>query len=138
MDLHNLERTDPRICISSKVRRLNRLVANIFRKYILPFDITSSQLSILFILSKNEQGFSQKELSQFSVLEKSSLHRNLKRMIERELVSRAEFPIIKITEKGKQLTNDIIPEWEKAMAEVRGIMGEEGESALDIVLNKFT
>lgn len=138
MDLHHLERTDPRICISSKVRRLNRLVANIFRKYILPFDITSSQLSILFILSKNEQGFSQKELSQFSVLEKSSLHRNLKRMIERELVSRAEFPIIKITEKGKQLTNDIIPEWEKAMAEVRGIMGEEGEGALDIVLNKFT
>lgn len=115
---------------------LNRLTANIFRRYLKPFNITDSQISLLFILSK-KGGLNQKQLTGFMQIEKSTLNRNLKRLLERNYLSRANFPIIEITEEGKIFVNNIIPEWEKAMAEIREILNEDGEEALDLVLSKF-
>ena len=39
-----------------------------------------------------------------------------------------------MTTKGKELLEQIIPEWEKAMIEVRSKLKEEGEEALNIML----
>ncbi|MBO6515704.1 MAG: hypothetical protein JJ975_04050 [Bacteroidia bacterium] len=72
MNLENLESFDPRMCISGKMTRINRITANIFRKHLHPYDITNSQTTILFILSKH-QGLPQKRLSEIAVLEKSTL-----------------------------------------------------------------
>lgn len=136
MKLENLPSFDPRTCISGKVMRLSRATANIFRKYLQPHGITDSQLSILFILSKSD-GLTQKQLSDIAVLEKSTLSRNLKRLLDKQYVSRSDFPIISITEKGKQFVNDIIPEWQKAMNEIREILGEDGEDALNLLHSKL-
>lgn len=136
MEIENLQSFDPRLCISGKVMRISRTTANIFRKHLHPFDITDSQLSILFILSK-AGGLTQKQLSDISVLEKSTLNRNLKRLHDKHYLSRTGFPIIKITEKGKQFVNDIIPEWQKAMDKIKEILGENGEDALDLIHSKL-
>lgn len=136
MEFKNIHNFDPRTCISGKVMRLNRMTANIFRKHISPFGITDSQLSLLFILSKME-GLTQKQITDFLHLEKSSLNRNLKRLLDKELLTRKDFPLIKITNKGKELTNRIIPHWERAMAEIRVLLGEEGEIALNVVASKL-
>lgn len=136
MKLENLQSFDPRTCISGKVMRLSRATANIFRKYLQPYDITDSQLSILFILSK-AGGLTQKQLSDIAVLEKSTLSRNIKRLLDKQYLSRTNFPIISITEKGKQFVNDIIPEWQKAMNEIQEMLGENGENALTLLHSKL-
>ena len=116
--------------------RISRITANVFRKHLSPFNITGSQLSILFVLSKKD-GLTQKQLSDFSQLEKSSLNRNLTRLLERNYLTRIDFPIIRITNEGKKIVEEIIPEWKKAMHEIEKILGNTGEEALDIVLNKL-
>lgn len=136
MKYENIETFNPASCISAKVMRVNRVTANIFRKYLKPFNITDSQLSILFLLSK-KGGLNQKQMCEFTKLEKSSLNRNLERLYERNYLSRAGFPTIEITEKGRAFVASAIPEWEKAMAEIRQLLEEEGESALNLLHTKL-
>lgn len=137
MELKNLENFNPRLCISGKVRRLHRLTSNIFRKHLKPFDVTESQLSILFVLTKRD-GLKQKDICDFFHLEKSSLNRNLNRLFDKNMISKESFPIIKITDKGKAFVNDIVPEWQKAMKEIRALLKEDGEEALNHIINKLT
>lgn len=136
MEFENLQTFNPRECISGKITRLNRVTANIFRKYISPFGITNSQLTLLFILAKRED-LNQKQLSEIAVLEKSSLNRNLKRLIDSGLISIDKFPNINISQKGKTLVNQIIPEWKKAMLEIENILEEDGKQALNTLTNKL-
>lgn len=137
MEFKNIENFTPGECISGKIARINRITANIFRKYLAPFKVTDSQLTLLFVLTK-AGGLTQKELSDFIYLEKSSLNRNLKRLIEKEFLTRKKFPVIKITHEGKLFVEQIIPEWKKAMAEIRIIIGDEGEQSVSILLKKLT
>ena len=133
----NIDSFDPRICLSGKISRIARLTANIFRRYMAPFGVTNSQVSLLFILSKH-QGLTQKQLADIAHLEKSSLHRNLKILVRAHYVKKANFPIFEITEEGKKRVDAIIPEWEKAMAEIRKIIGAEGELSITEVHQKLT
>jgi DNA-binding MarR family transcriptional regulator len=136
MELKNLNGFNPTTCISGKMRRLNRITANIFRKHISPFGVTNSQLTLLFILTKRSD-LNQKQLSDMTILEKSSLNRNLKRLIASELVTKEDFPVIKITIKGKILVNEIIPEWEKAMNEIEALLKNDGMAALNVLTTKL-
>lgn len=136
MEFENLKCFNPSECISGKIMRLNRIIANVFRKYLLPFDITDSQLSILFVLTK-KGGLTQKQLSNIVQLEKSSLNRNLKRLLDKNYLSRTDFPIIQITDFGKSFVNNIIPEWQKAMDEISGLLGEDGKMALNLLHKKL-
>lgn len=131
-----LKTFNPRICISGQVMRLNRVIANIFRKYLKPFGITDSQLTILFILCKRNN-LNQKGLTEITKHEKSSLNRNLNRLIDMDFVTKANFPLIQITEKGKNKVIEIIPEWEKAMKEVNELINEDGVNALNLIMNKL-
>ncbi len=132
MEFENLKCFNPSECISGKVMRLNRITAKVFRKYLMPFNITDSQLSILFVLTK-KGGLTQKQLSNIVQLEKSSLNRNLKRLFDKNYLSRADFPTIQITHLGKSFVNDIIPEWKKAMDEISELLGKDGKTALNLV-----
>jgi len=123
-------------CISSKVMRLNRVIANIFRKYLKPFDITDSQLSILFVLNK-KNNLNQKQLAELVVLEKSSLNRNLTRLEKADLISKKPFPHINISQKGVSLVEKITPEWEKAMMESERLLQKDGKTALELIMNKI-
>lgn len=136
MELTNLINFHPEECLSGKMMRINRVTANVFRKYLSPFGITDSQLTLLFILTKNAH-LNQKQLSDITILEKSTLNRNLKRLIASELLTKKDFPLIKITTKGKILVNTIIPEWEKAMKEINVLLGSDGKQAVDILIQKL-
>jgi len=137
MEFNNIENFDPSTCISGKINRIKRITGTVFRKHLSPFGITSSQLSLLFILSKKQQ-LTQKQLSEFAILEKSSLNRNLKRLVERKLLSREQFPLISITKDGKYFVDNIIPVWEKAMHEIKSKLGEDGQSALQTIHHNLT
>ncbi len=135
--LENLDSFDPRVCISGKISRIARVTANIFRKYMSPFGVTNSQVSLLFILSMHE-GLTQKQLADIAQLEKSSLHRNLKNLVGSGYVKKTRFPLFEITFEGKKLINNIVPEWDKAMVEIKNIIGNEGELSITEVHQKLT
>jgi DNA-binding MarR family transcriptional regulator len=137
MEFKNITEFNPRECISGKVMRLNRLTANVFRKYLSPFNITDSQLTLLFILSKTEKS-TQKEISEIANLEKSSLNRNLKRLVEKNFISKHEFPLLQLTNTGKVFVEHIIPEWQKAMIEIKELITQEGLNGINTALENIT
>ncbi len=132
----NIETLQPQYCIAGKMMRCNRLVSQIFRKYLLPFNITTSQLTILFIAAKKGT-ITQTFLSEVLYLEKSTVSRNMRRLLEQNYLVKATKKEINITTKGKKLLEQIIPEWEKAMTEIRTSLKQEGEEALNLVLGNL-
>jgi DNA-binding MarR family transcriptional regulator len=136
-DYEKIDSFDPSVCLLGKIGRIHRVTSSIFRKYLSHFGVSNSQVSLLFILSKHSP-LTQKQLAHIAKLEKSSLNRNLKRLIESGFVTRRDFPELNITEKGKNLVNAIIPEWEKAMLEIKSIIGKESEIAISSLHQKLT
>jgi DNA-binding MarR family transcriptional regulator len=136
LDFKNIESFNPRDCISGKIKRSNRIIDEIFRKYIAPFGITNSQLSIMFVASKNEL-FTQNFISEKLFLEKSTVSRNIKLLLKKDYLKK-EQKNIEITLKGKKLIERIIPEWKKAMKEAKQKLTLEGEDALNLLTNKLT
>ena len=136
-DYPNIDKCQPSTCISGKAMKCNRIIANIFRKYLKDFGITDSQLSILFVISKSEQ-VNQKKISDLLFLDKSTVNRNLKRLIENNFVSKTNYPQLIMTDNGLAVLEKLIPSWEKAMSEARQVLGQEGENALDLLATKLT
>lgn len=133
----NLDSCDPRLCISSRILKCNRIISSVFRKHLLQYGITNSQLSILFILAKRgETG--QQELSNILYLEKSTVSRNMRRLIENGYLVRKSTRSIFITEKGKDFLEEVVPAWDRAMEEARTLLGEEGDEALTFLLTQLT
>jgi DNA-binding MarR family transcriptional regulator len=133
----NLSSCNPRVCISGKMMKCNRIVASVFRKHLKPFGITNSQLSTLFIISKAPNP-SLKVLSTMMYMDKSTVNRNLKRLIDNKLIIKLTIHDLQITTQGKSLLEIVIPHWNNAMTEIRELLEEDGEMALNIVLQKLT
>ncbi|WP_400078694.1 MarR family winged helix-turn-helix transcriptional regulator [Winogradskyella sp. R77965] len=132
-----LENCNPITCYSGRIMRIDRIISNIFRDHISNFGLTNSQLSILFYTSK--KGIvSQSLLSEVLYLEKSSVSRNMKRLLQAKLLQKTNSRQIEITLKGKKLLEDVIPEWNKAMEKVNSILKPEGQHAFDLIYNKLT
>ncbi|MEQ8904359.1 MarR family winged helix-turn-helix transcriptional regulator [Ekhidna sp.] len=131
-----LESTDPTTCLSGKMSRISRITAKIFRKHIKEHGLSNSQMSLLFILSKRSD-LTQKELCDILFMEKSTLNRNLKRLVDHGYVTKKDFPALNISEAGKVQLEKAIPAWQKAMEEIRSLLQDDGEEAVNTVLSKL-
>lgn len=118
------------------MNRINRLTGNIFRRHLKNFDVTSSQLTLLFVLFK-QGGLTQKQLSGILFMEKSSINRNLKRLFQKGYITKNNFPDIDITQDGKILLDEVVPSWQSAMQEIREVLQQDGEAAVDTLLSKL-
>jgi DNA-binding MarR family transcriptional regulator len=132
----NLENFDPRSCINGRIAKSQRIISGVFRQHIKPFGITSSQLSMLFVLSKRGAS-TQNEISNILYLEKSTVSRNKRRMVSQGWVENQGLNLT-ITKTGLSLVNDIIPEWKKAMTEIKEKLGKAGEIGLETVITNLT
>ncbi len=133
----NLKTCDPRTCIASKVMKVHRIVNGIFRQELKDTGLTNSQLSMLFVLSQR-QDMTQTDLTNFLFLEKSSLSRNMNRLLANGCIDKKESPLVHITEKGLALLDQCIPAWERAMTRVSDRLGLQGTQALDKLLHQLT
>jgi len=74
-------------CIGNRLRCLSRIVDKQFRASLKDYNITESQLSILFALrklGKIEQG----KIGEALILERSTVSRNVKLLEKREIITR--------------------------------------------------
>ena len=133
----NINQFNPSECISGKMMRCNRIVANVFRKHLMQFNITDSQLSIIFIISKVKNS-NQKKISEILYLEKSTVNRNINRLLKNSIIEYDARKELLLTNQGKTLLNNVIPYWEKAMKEIKDILDKEGENALNLLTKHLT
>ncbi|MFK7783947.1 MAG: MarR family winged helix-turn-helix transcriptional regulator [Crocinitomicaceae bacterium] len=133
----NIHEFNPSDCISGKMMRNNRIVANVFRKHLKQFNITDSQLSIIFVASK-VKSLNQRKISELLHLEKSTVNRNIARLLDNEIISSSSSKELALTKKGRDLLNNILPHWRNAMAEIESILEADGVIALNLVTRQLT
>ena len=124
-----LENCDPLSCIAGRINACERVINNIYRKCFLPFDLTISQFTILMMVNKMGE-VRQVDISSFLIMDKSTVNRNLKRLLSKKLLVMQEGKELSISRAGKVKLESILPEWEKAQKECKEKLKGEGVAAL--------
>lgn len=114
-------------CLSGRVRILNRVISGIYDAKLRPYGIRSSQSNILVVIAARGP-IAASTICRSLCLEKSTLSRDLDRLIDRGWVSVAagvgRVRLLEITESGRQLIRSLKSAWEEAQAETRQLLGE--------------
>jgi DNA-binding MarR family transcriptional regulator len=134
-------------CTCLRLRRTARRVTQIYDQMLEPAGLTLAQFSLIAHLYAGE-GLSVGDLAEALDTDPTTLTRNLKPLIERQLVSvrQAEDDrrrrAIVLTPAGRGLLPVAYPLWRKAQARMVGLLGESETArlnkALDRSLGKLT
>ena len=118
-------------CIGARLRRLSRVVDIEFRQQLSDYDITENQMTILFVLKKTKE-IEQGKIGSFLVLQRSTVSRNLRLLEKQGLIKKTQDyrPIVKLTQKGKRLVEELIPLWENIMDHLLEKIGKKGMKSL--------
>ena len=119
----------PATCVGGQVRKLNRIISKKYNDAFSQFGINISQGNILFVVS-SKQGILQIEIANRLVLERSTLHRDIKRLIDRKLLMieknlGIKSPSVYLTEEGKAFIKSMVPVWKQVQKELHEILGKE-------------
>lgn len=128
-------------CIAGRVRLLNRIITNLYDEALRPLGIKSSQGNVLAVTAK--LGVARPvEVCDFLELATSTLSRTVERMVENgwlEILPDKDgrsHPF-QLTDQGKRLMEKAIPAWEKAQAEAKKLLGEDGLQLLDAAIKRI-
>jgi len=125
-------------CISTRVRQLSRIVTRVYDDALRPLGITASQFTLLTQLAQQD-GITAVEIGHTLDIEKSTLSRNLKRLLGLGLLT-MDPPAgrrgrgLHLTAKGESVIKQAYPVWMDAQARTVQIMGAESRSTLDGLL----
>ena len=121
-------------CIAVRVRLINRVITALYDEALRPFELRISQANILAAIAKMGE-VRPAEVSQILRIEKSTLSRDVELMkqngwVESDPPTGGRNQTVRLTTQGEKLLVKIRPSWEKAQAEVKQLIGEDGEAAL--------
>ena len=125
-------------CLATRVRQLSRIVTRIYDDALRPLGITSSQFTLLTQLAQQD-GITAVEIGGELDIEKSTLSRNLKRLLALGLLT-MDPPAgrrgrgLHLTPQGRDVILKAYPVWRDAQSRSVGIMGPESRSTLDGLL----
>jgi DNA-binding MarR family transcriptional regulator len=123
-----------RECIAVRVRLINRVISALYDEALRPYGLRISQLNILAAVAY--LGESRPALvSRALRIEKSTLSRDLELMkqkgwLESDPPTGGRNQTVRLTPQGKKLLGRAQPPWEKAQADARLLIGQDGEAAL--------
>ncbi len=128
-------------CLAGRARLISRAVSTIYDDALRPHGITTAQMGILVAVSALGQPRSS-DVAKTLCLEKSTLSRNLDRMIDHgwlEIVSGddARSQRLRATSKGARLVEKVAPAWQTAQRRARTLLGEKGAATLQRVGDKL-
>jgi DNA-binding MarR family transcriptional regulator len=124
-----LDLTKPHNCTLNSLRKLMRSVAKEYDEQLAPMGLRSTQFSLLVTLQKCGI-VSISHLAQVLVMERTTLTRNIKPLIDNSLVeNRVEkdkrVRLIVITEKGIELLASAEPLWNQAQQSLVERLGDD-------------
>jgi DNA-binding MarR family transcriptional regulator len=127
-------------CISTRVRQLSRIVTRVYDDALRPLGITASQFTLLTQLAQQD-GITAVEIGHTLDIEKSTLSRNLKRLLALGLLT-MDPPAgrrgrgLHLTPKGESVIKQAYPVWLDAQSRTVTIMGAQSRSTLDDLLTQ--
>jgi DNA-binding MarR family transcriptional regulator len=128
-------------CIAGRLRILNRVVTNLYDDAFRPFGLKLSQGNILAVTAKLGTA-RPADVCDLLELDTSTLSRNVERMVANgwlEILPDEDgrsHPF-RLTEKGKRLMERAVPAWEKAQAQAKKLLGEEGVALLNSAIKRI-
>jgi DNA-binding MarR family transcriptional regulator len=128
-------------CIAGRLRLLNRVVTNLYDEALRPLGVKLSQGNVLAVTAK--LGIARPaEVCDILELDTSTLSRTVDRMVENgwlEILPDEDgrsHPF-RLTDQGKRLMQEAIPAWEKAQAEAKKLLGDDGLRLLDAAIQRI-
>lgn len=127
-------------CLATRVRQLSRIVTRVYDDAMRPLGITGSQFTLLTQLGQQD-GITAVEIGFTLDIEKSTLSRNLKRLLALGLIE-MDPPAgrrgrgLHLTPKGQAMIKEAYPVWSAAQRRALSIMGEGSRTTLDDLLQQ--
>ncbi len=126
------------MCLATRVRQLSRIVTRVYDDAMRPLGITASQYTLLAQLASRD-GITAVEIGQELDIEKSTLSRNLKRLLALGHII-MDPPAgrrgrgLHLTQKGRDVLREAYPVWQDAQQRATVAMGHESREVLDGLL----
>ncbi|MDO9383169.1 MAG: MarR family winged helix-turn-helix transcriptional regulator [Hyphomicrobiaceae bacterium] len=125
-------------CLATRVRQLSRIITRVYDDAMRPLGITASQYTLLAQLASRD-GITAVEIGHELDIEKSTLSRNLKRLLALGHII-MDPPAgrrgrgLHLTPKGQAVLKDAYPIWQAAQTRAIGVMGADSRERLDDLL----
>lgn len=128
-------------CHCITMRRATNAITEFYDKALEKVGITTSQYSLLVNLGRLTEA-STSDLAEYVNLERSTLVRNLKPLIEKGYIvdlakDGARNHRYTLSEEGHKLLQKGMPIWEQAQAEIKAYLGEENIDLFMSLLHKL-
>lgn len=127
-------------CLATRVRQLSRIITRVYDDALRPLGITASQYTLLAQLASRD-GITAVEIGHDLDIEKSTLSRNLKRLLALGHII-MDPPAgrrgrgLHLTPKGQAVLKDAFPIWQDAQTKTVGVMGSGSRDVLDGLLTQ--
>ena len=134
-DIGDIAESTSAACISTRVRQLSRIVTRVYDDALRSLGITASQFTLLTQLAQQD-GITAVEIGHSLDIEKSTLSRNLKRLLALGHIT-MDPPAgrrgrgLHLTPKGESVIQRGFPVWKDAQNRTIRVMGPESRSTLD-------
>ncbi|MGQ0673611.1 MAG: MarR family winged helix-turn-helix transcriptional regulator [Hyphomicrobium sp.] len=127
-------------CLATRVRQLSRIITRIYDDALRHLGITASQYTLLAQLASRD-GITAVEIGTELDIEKSTLSRNLKRLLALGHII-MDPPAgrrgrgLHLTSKGQSVLREAYPVWQGAQSRTIAVMGPESRGTLDSLLRQ--
>jgi len=134
----DIAETTAATCLATRVRQLSRIITRLYDDAMRPLGITASQYTLLAQLASRD-GITAVEIGHELDIEKSTLSRNLKRLLALGMII-MDPPAgrrgrgLHLTTKGQSVLKEAFPVWQAAQGRTVAMMGVETRSKLDDLL----
>lgn len=138
--IHDMAETTVQVCLATRVRQLSRIVTRYYDDAMRPLGITTSQYTLLAQLALRD-GITAVEIGHDLDIEKSTLSRNLKRLLSLGHIV-MDPPAgrrgrgLHLTEQGQRTLEEAYPMWQETQRSAMAVLGEDCSHLLDGVLSK--
>ncbi len=125
-------------CLATRVRQLSRIITRLYDDALRPLGITASQYTLLAQLASRD-GITAVEIGHELDIEKSTLSRNLKRLlalghIVMDPPAGRRGRGLHLTPKGQAILVEAFPVWRDAQSRATNILGNQTRGVLDDML----
>lgn len=139
-DMQDIADNTAATCLATRVRQLSRIITRVYDDAMRPLGITASQYTLLAQLASRD-GITAVEIGYELDIEKSTLSRNLKRLlalghIVMDPPAGRRGRGLHLTPKGETVLKDAYPIWQASQAKTVSAMGLECRATLDELLEQ--
>ncbi|MDD3119333.1 MAG: MarR family winged helix-turn-helix transcriptional regulator [Victivallales bacterium] len=131
-----------RECIAFRVRLLNRVITKLYDHNLQELGITANQGTMLIVLARRPQ-MSRKELGRIMQMEKSTVSRNLDRMLDQGWLKELPHPNgtlrpLALTDAGRTMLGRVYRQWQISQEQARNLLGADNFAQIKTLTDRLS